>query len=90
MDIDKVQKYPITFVVKTEMDVPEIRQAIEEQAKEQYPVRAIVKRYMECLEEIINIPILLERLQEVVEVEGLTVVIEEIVKYSKVEFNIVD
>jgi len=90
LDIDKVQKYPITFVVKTAMDVPEIRQAIEEQAKEQYPVRAIVKRYMECLEEIINTPILLERLQEVVEAEGLTIVIEEIVKYSKVEFNIVD
>ncbi len=90
LDIDKVQKYPITFVVKTEMGGSEIRQAIKEQAAEQYPVRAIVKRYMECIEEIINIPILLARLQEVIEAGDINVVIEEIVKHSQVEFNIVD
>lgn len=87
LDIDKVQKYPITFVVKTEMGVPEIEQAIKEQAEDQYPVRAIVKRYIECIEEIINIPILMTRLQEVVEVGDLNIVIDEVVKHSRVEFN---
>jgi len=42
LDIDKVQKYPITFVVKTEVGTPEIERAIREQAEDQYPVRAIV------------------------------------------------
>lgn len=90
LDIDKVQKYPITFVVKTEMGVAEIRQAIKQQAEEQYPVRAIVKRYMQCLEEIINVPILLERLQDVATAGALGTVIEETVKHSRAEFNIVD
>ena len=88
LDIDKVQKYPITFVVKAEMDVSEIQQAIREQAKDQYPVRAIIKRYMECIEEIINTPILIARLQKVVQAGGLNTVIEEIVKHSRVEFNL--
>ncbi len=90
LDIDKVQKYPITFVVKTEMGMPEIKQTIEKQAEEQYPVRAIVRRYMECIEETINIPTLLERLQEVVEAGDLNTVIKEIVTHSKVEFNMID
>jgi len=72
------------------MGIPEIKQTIEKQAEEQYPVRAIVRRYMECIEETINIPILLERLQEVVEAGDLNTVIEEIVRHSKVEFNIID
>lgn len=88
LDIDKVQKYPITFVVKTGMEVPEIREAIKGQAEEQYPVRAIVKRYMECIEEIINVSILIARLEEVVEAGNLNTVIEEIVKHSRVEFNL--
>ncbi len=90
LDIDKVQKYPITFVVKTDMGVTEIRQAIAEQARTQYPVRAVVKRYMECVEEIINIPVLLTYLQEVTEAGNLSVLIREIVKHSKAEFNIAD
>lgn len=90
LDIDKVQKYPITSVVKTETAVTEIKQAIEDQAKEQYPVQAIVKRYMACVEEVINIPILLDRLQVVAKSNSLNSVIDEIVKYSKVEFNLAD
>lgn len=68
--------------------VSEINQAIREQAKDQYPVRAIIKRYMECIEEIINTPILIARLQKVVQAGGLNTVIEEIVKHSRVEFNL--
>jgi len=90
LDIDKVQKFPITFVVKTEKGISEIKQTIEKQAKEEYPVRAIVRRYMDCIEETINIPILIARLQEIVEAGDLNTVIEEIVKHSRVEFNIID
>ncbi len=89
LDIDKVQKYPVTFVVKTEMEASEIKQAIQKQAEKQYPIRAIVKRYMECVEEVINIPILMDRLQEVINAGDLNEVIEETVRHSKVEFNLI-
>jgi hypothetical protein len=88
LDIDKVQKYPITFVVKTELDISNVEKIIKTQAEEKYPVKAIVNRYMGSIEEIINIPILVERFFDVVEQGNIPVVIDEIVKHSKVEFNI--
>ena len=88
LDIDKVQKYPITFVVKTDMDVETILAHIKEQAKRQYGVQAIVDRYMECIEEVINIPKLEKFLVQVIENGDLDVVIEEIVRHSRLEFNI--
>ena len=87
MDIDKVQKYPATFVVKTELAVPVIKEKLREQAELQYPVRRIIERYMESIEEIINIPILSERLDDVLEQNGLDEVMDEIIRHSKVEFN---
>ena len=59
LDIDKIEKYPITFVVKSSDTVPALKRKIQEQAEKQYSIRAIVSRYMECIEEIINVPTLL-------------------------------
>ncbi|GAH80776.1 unnamed protein product, partial [marine sediment metagenome] len=60
LDIDKIEKYPITFVVKSSDSVRVLKSKIKEQAEKQYSIRAIVSRYMKCIEEIINIPILLD------------------------------
>lgn len=88
LDIDKIQRYPITFVVKTEMSIDEIKETIRQGAVAQYSVNAIVERYMQSIEEVINIPILMERLQAVIDQHNLNEVIEEIVRHSKVEFNL--
>lgn len=87
LDIDKVQRFPITFVVKSTDGVEAIRAAIEKKAEDIYSVKRVVNQYMECVEEIINVPILLERFQAVVEDGRLRGVINEIVVQSKVEFN---
>lgn len=88
LDIDKVQRYPITFVVKTQLHEGEILENIRKQALKQYPVRSIVKRYMQSIEEVINIPILMKRLQEVIEKNNIHNVMDEIIKHSRVEFNL--
>lgn len=87
LDIDKVQRYPITFVIKSTASAESLRKKIQEQAERVYPIQKIVARYMECVEEIINIPALLERFQSVVKDGQLNAVIDEIVLQSKVEFN---
>lgn len=33
MDIDKIEKYPLTFVIKSQKSIEDLRQQIEEQAK---------------------------------------------------------
>lgn len=90
LDIDKIEKYPITFVVKSSDSIPALRKKIQEQAEKQYSIRAIVSRYMECIEEIINVPTLLERFTEVIGRGHLENILNEIIKQSKVEFSYED
>jgi len=88
LDIDKVQRYPITFVVKTDESSKEILQRIVNQAEAKYQIKAIVKKYIESVEEVINIPTLIEIFEKVLEAGRGGRVIEEIVLQSRVEFNV--
>lgn len=90
LDIDKVERFPITFVVKSTDAIHKIRLRVEAQARATYGVKAIVKRYMDCIEEIINIPALMERFDAVAKESGLPEVVNEIVRQSKMEFNVGD
>lgn len=87
LDIDKIEKYPITFVVKSSESTDTIRQKIQEQAERQYSIKAIVSRYMTCIEEIINIPELLTKFHSAIHEGYLNEILAEITRQSKVEFN---
>ncbi len=87
LDIDKIQRYPITFVIKTEKSIEEILNQIENNAKATYGVKAIVKRYMESIEEIINIPKLKTILDNLVSQGKVKDIMDEIILQSRVEFN---
>jgi hypothetical protein len=87
LDIDKLQKFPLTFVIKS-TDAPKVIQdRIRVQANEVYGIDAIVGKYMACIEEIINVPTLLERFESVIKAGKLRSVLDEIILQSKVEFN---
>lgn len=90
LDIEKIEKYPITFVIKSTESISEIKEKLESDALKTYPVKAIVTKYLDCIEEIINIPILRDYLQTVEENGLLIKVLDEIVLQSKVEFNYSD
>jgi hypothetical protein len=87
LDIDKIQRFPLTFVVKSDEPVETIRGRLEDQARRVYSIDKIVKKYMDSIEEIINIPRLLECFADVENRKALALVINEIVLQSKVEFN---
>jgi hypothetical protein len=88
LDIDKVQRYPITFVVKTDESSDEILKKIEVQAEAKYQIKAIVKKYIESVEEIINIPRLMDIFENVLGSGKGSNVVEEIILQSRVEFNV--
>ncbi|MDR1500702.1 MAG: restriction endonuclease [Tannerellaceae bacterium] len=90
LDIDKIQRYPITFVVKSEEETDVLKQKIESNAQKTYPVKAIVQKYMDSIEEIINIPVLNLRFKEAIKTGYLTKILDEIALQSKVEFNYED
>lgn len=87
LDIEKIEKYPITFVIKAVDSIDEIKQKLESDALKTYPVKAIVNKYLNCIEEIINIPTLTTYLQTVEQNGLLLKVLDEIILQSKVEFN---
>ena len=45
---------------------------------------------MECIEEIISVPLLIEKFQEAIKNGFLNDILDEIIKQSKVEFNYED
>ena len=87
LDIDKIQKYPITFVVKSEEKTETLLAKIKANANKTYLVNAIVDKYMECIEEVVNIPTLNKRFKEAIKSGYLNVILDEIISQSKVEFN---
>ncbi|ELR96859.1 hypothetical protein [Gloeocapsa sp. PCC 73106] len=88
LDIDKVQRYPITFVVKTNETSDKILEKITNQAEAKYSIKAIIEKYIKSVEEIINIQKLIEIFEKVLESGYGANVIEEIVLQSRVEFNV--
>lgn len=87
LDIDKIERYPITFVIKSTESIEALTQKLRDGAERQYSIQAIVEKYMVCIEEIINIPVLQERLKINIGQDNLKLIMDEIVKQSKVEFN---
>jgi len=90
LDIDKVQRFPITFVVKTELSVDEIQSELQRQADIQFPVSQVSEIYMNSIEEIINIPMLSEMLNVSIRQKKLADILERIIVHGKVEFNFSD
>jgi hypothetical protein len=87
LDIDKVQRFPMTFVVKSEETSDQIRAAIRAQAVAKYKIETVVDSYMAAVEEIINVKDLILAFDSVVKSDQLQAVMNEIILQSKVEFN---
>jgi len=90
LDIEKIERYPITFVVKSDEKVETLLKKMEENADTRYSIKDVVKKYMACIEEIINIPKLLDCLDISIKKGHLKDIIKEIILQSKIEFNIIE
>lgn len=87
LDIDKIQRFPVTFIIKSELTIKELIEKIKEDAIKQYAVKAIVKKYIDAIEEVFNIQKLKKHFKYAVREGYLKQIINEIVLQSKLEFN---
>jgi len=87
LDIDKIQRFPITFVIKTDLEATQLRIQIRHQAAKIYGVDRVVERYMASIEELINIPTLQVYLAAIAQRGELKNVLQEIIIQSRIEFN---
>ena len=90
LDIDKLQKFPITFVIKSNLSVDVIRKRLHDGAKAAFGVSRIVEKYMDAVEEIVNIPHLIRFAEQGVADGKLVEIIDELVLQSQVEFHLSD
>ncbi len=88
LDIEKLERYPVTFVIKSNDDIESIKKKIKDDANKTYPIKSIVDKYMNCIEEIINVQFLENCLDEIDTKGMLDKVLDEIILQSKVEFNL--
>lgn len=88
LDLEKIQKFPMTFVIKTERPIREIESHLRSGAEATFGVKAIVQKYMDAIEEIVNIPLLLRYLDESLAEGKIGPLIDEIVMQSQVEFSL--
>jgi hypothetical protein len=87
LDIDKIERYPITFVVKSNETLEILMKKTRSNALKTCGIEAIVEKYMSCIENLINIPDL-ENYLKIIQLEkGIKEVLDEIVLQSRVEFN---
>ncbi|MDR0721665.1 MAG: hypothetical protein LBF75_02560 [Treponema sp.] len=87
LDIDKLEHYPIRFVIKTTKNRDEIYERLRKSAYEQYGIERIVNRYMDSIEDIVTIPHLINMFNEAVKMGYLNDILNEIFIQSKIEFN---
>ena len=88
LDIEKIEHYPISFVIKTEKTPEAIKTMLRDNALKDIGKPEAINDYMACIEEIINIPILLERFNIAVKNGFLSAILDELVEQSKVEYNL--
>ena len=87
LDIEKIERYPLSFVVKSEESKDELLDKLRADALKTYVVQKVVEDYLSCIEEVINIPVLRSYLADLEKKSIVPEVLKEIILQSKVEFN---
>lgn len=90
LDIEKIKRYPLSFVIKSEETTKDLMKKLKTDALKTYVIQKVVDDYLDCIEEIINIPLLKKYLKELDKRSMITEVLKEIILQSKVEFNYED
>lgn len=62
-----MHRFPLTFVVKSLASETDLRELLRVEALRKYGVEAVVARYMQAVEEVINIPRLLAAFSDLVQ-----------------------
>ena len=90
LDIEKIERFPLSFVIKSEESTKDLMEKLRTDALKTYVVQKVVDDYLGCIEEIINIPQLMNYLEGFDKPNAVTEVLKEIILQSKVEFNYED
>ena len=88
LDIDKVEHYPITFVVKTKKTKNEIKKELNEYIEQKSGgMKALVRKYNLAIEDVITMNEL-EEMYKCLDISNIKNCLNDILTYYKLEMNI--
>lgn len=87
LDIDKLNKFPISFVVKIDEESQIVYKKIKRSAQNKYADKRIIDKYMDCINEIITIKDLKKYIDVIYKNNKIIEVINDIIVESEVEYN---
>jgi hypothetical protein len=88
LDIDKIERFPISFIVKTLLSEEDIRSLLKKTAQQQYKDPKIVDKYMRSIDEIFNIHKLSNIFDFLNKEKKIPAVLNDIITHSRVEFHL--
>ena len=90
LDFDKVNRFPMSFVIKTDLTSEEVRKRIKEDAVQQYSSQQ-VETYMELFDEIYTLNQLRSILEEIkMSTHSVSTLKEIVVRCFKLEYGLLD
>jgi hypothetical protein len=91
LDFEKVNRFPITFIVKTDLSENQVKESLYKSAKSKWGKENLAQKYIDLVEEVINRPILLEYANIISnDVEKMSAVTNEIVLQFQLEYGLLD
>lgn len=89
LDIEKLLHYPITFVIRTELSSIKSWEYIKKNAESKYS-KEVLKKYLDCFEEIITLPVLRKYLSQISGQKEIRDLLNELILQYQIEYNIKD
>ena len=91
LDFEKVNRFPITFIVKTDLSENEVKASLYKSAKNKWGKETVAQTYIGLVEEVINRPVLLEYAEHISkDAEKIELVTSEIILQFQLEYGLLD
>lgn len=90
LDIEKLNHYPITFVIKTTQSNNEVMENIKQDILSKFHDQNIIDLYLNCFEQIITIPDLINYLNVVINAGLIPYLLNELSVQTQLEFNMIN
>ena len=91
LDFEKVNHFPITFIVKTDLLEKEVKASLYKSAKNKWGKETIAQKYIDLIEEVINRPMLLKYADLISkDTEKIKLVTNEIILQFQLEYGLLD
>ena len=88
---EKVNRFPITFIVKTDLSENQVKESLYKSAQNKWVKESLAQKYIDLIEEVINRPTLLAHAKIISkDIKKMELVIKEIILQFQLEYGLLD